>query len=126
MTRYVVFRENTEPLPHTFVVMGSLKPPENRDWLPVTYGFDMLQEPVGRARNFERDETGAISFDIEFHNSLDEKDIKEECFSLAIRDMVTSDDQGVKYVTEGTIWYLAYIPLPGFPKAKSSQELQGS
>lgn len=125
MTRYVVFREGTNPLPDTFVTIGSLKPPD-REWVPVVYAFDFSKPPIGRAKDFERDETGAISFDIEFHDDLGAKVAREECFSIAIYDMVIQQEGELREVVEGTIKVIAFMPLPGFPPSKNSQDLHGS
>lgn len=63
MTRYVVAYEGKPMRDGRFIEKGALR--VNRDFIPVTLGYN-YSEIVGRASGFERDEeTGAISFEIE-------------------------------------------------------------
>jgi hypothetical protein len=123
--RYIVFRENTEPLPNVYVPLGSLKPRSNGP-IDVVWANAVGEPAIGRAIDFQRDETGAISFDIEFRPDLANLDAREECFSIYAKDLVQEKREDRIITLDATIMQIYFMPLPGFPKAKSSQKLQGS
>jgi len=125
MTRYVVFRENTEPIKNVYVPIGSLKPRQGP--ISIVWANAVGEPAIGLATEFQRDETGAISFEIEFRHPEKLDDIaREECFSLYAKDLVTEKQEERIITLDATIVQIYFMPLPGFPPAKNSRNLQAS
>jgi hypothetical protein len=114
VTRHIVAYEGKAPFPGTFIEKGALKPADRP--IMVYYGMSEPSTFIGKATDFQRDEeTGAISFEIEFRDSF--IPAEEDEFSAYVGHVVSDIRNDVRYVTDGLIQGIQYIPFGGIPKA---------
>lgn len=106
----------TYPFPGVFIEKGALKP-SGREKIPVyVNGGASPDDILGRAFDLERDdETGAISFEMEFREGFSVGE--DDGFSIYAR--ITSElmKDETRHIIDATILGIQFMPFAGIPKA---------
>lgn len=111
MTRKVVVTEGKE-YPQGVIQKGALE--VHTDIIPILSSpYSKQQELAGNAAGFERDdETGDISFDLDFFQKYTDEELKMYEITIEAFPIEITDDSVFTY---GRIRAILVIPLPGYP-----------